>query len=513
MIKRCLLPVFFCIELFFSPNAIAQNRNSIWVFGDSAGIDFSNVLNPVTLVTNCTSRGSCTSIADSLGNFLFYTGADVGIVTIPGSAFNRKIYNRQFQVMDNGDSINFVGWFNDCMIIPNPSGQNKFYLFHVSVAYGQPQPHGLFYSEIDLSFNGGLGKVISKNHLLQSGYFNDATAAVRHGNGRDWWFICKPFYIDVSIGTVPSDTFYVYLITPDSIHPPIKQQIGSTKGGGVGNLTFSSKGDKINFSCARGGAEIIDFDRCSGNLSNAVVLDSIFDANELLWGSAFSPDDSLLYVINAEYPFYFYQIDLATHSLDTIAEITGTQTVVNRGRSPCSIRLAPDGKIYMAAAYTDTLGYLYYPYNDSCYFAENMYLGVVNNPNVKGLGCNFDNFGFYLGGKRTYWGLPNNPDYELGALAGSGCDTLTSLTPDPSPFEREVRIFPNPVSSELKIENSKFKIQKLEMYDIIGNMVWEKKVNKQESTIKINVSALSGGAYFIKAFGENGVAIRRFVKE
>ncbi|MBE7510779.1 MAG: hypothetical protein HS118_11435 [Bacteroidia bacterium] len=76
-----------------------------------------------------------------------------------------------------------------------------------------------------------------------------------------------------------------------------------------------------------------------------------------------------------------------------------------------------------------------------------MYLGVVNNPNVKGLGCNFNNFGFYLGGKRSYWGLPNNPDYELGALAGSGCDTLTNLTPDPTPLERGVRILTRPEKS------------------------------------------------------------------
>ncbi len=69
------------LSLLFYNNATAQDRNSIWVFGDSAGIDFSNVLNPVNIVTNCQSKGSCSSIADSAGNFLFYTAGDADYLT------------------------------------------------------------------------------------------------------------------------------------------------------------------------------------------------------------------------------------------------------------------------------------------------------------------------------------------------------------------------------------------------------------------------------------------------
>jgi hypothetical protein len=55
-----------------------------------------------------------------------------------------------------------------------------------------------------------------------------------------------------------------------------------------------------------------------------------------------------------------------------------------------------------------------------------MNLGVINSPDSAGLACDFQPWSFYLGGKRTYWGLPNNPDYDLPALAGSLCDTLVS---------------------------------------------------------------------------------------
>ncbi|MBK9637018.1 MAG: hypothetical protein IPO63_04080 [Bacteroidetes bacterium] len=55
----------------------------------------------------------------------------------------------------------------------------------------------------------------------------------------------------------------------------------------------------------------------------------------------------------------------------------------------------------------------------------NSNLSVINQPDSLGLACDFQPFSFYLGGARTYYGLPNNPDYELGAWVGSPCDTLT----------------------------------------------------------------------------------------
>jgi hypothetical protein len=56
----------------------------------------------------------------------------------------------------------------------------------------------------------------------------------------------------------------------------------------------------------------------------------------------------------------------------------------------------------------------------------NMNLSVINQPDSLGSLCDFQPYSFNLGGKRTYIGLPNNPDYDLPALAGSPCDTLVS---------------------------------------------------------------------------------------
>src|SRR5436190_23560551 len=93
-----LIPVF----------SSAQSRNSIWCFGDSAGIDFNNLNSPVPINTVLDTRGSSVSIADSMGNLLFY--ANTRAVIIPPST---RVWNRQNQLMDNGDSLIGRGWYKE----------------------------------------------------------------------------------------------------------------------------------------------------------------------------------------------------------------------------------------------------------------------------------------------------------------------------------------------------------------------------------------------------------------
>ncbi|MBL0050574.1 MAG: hypothetical protein IPP29_03155 [Bacteroidetes bacterium] len=87
------------------------------------------------------------------------------------------------------------------------------------------------------------------------------------------------------------------------------------------------------------------------------------------------------------------------------------------------LKLAPDGKIYQSNNY-----YGGYPYSDTTYNMYNMNLSVINSPDSLGAACNLQPYSFYLGGKRTYFGFPNNPDYFLGPKVGSTCDTLSTFT-------------------------------------------------------------------------------------
>jgi len=65
--KYCL----FIIIIFTSTIVKSQDRNSVWCFGDSAGIDFGSGV-AVPIASGMDGRGSCASIADENGNLLFY---------------------------------------------------------------------------------------------------------------------------------------------------------------------------------------------------------------------------------------------------------------------------------------------------------------------------------------------------------------------------------------------------------------------------------------------------------
>ena len=59
---------------------VAQKQDRIWLFPDSAGIDFNDLNNPVAIHCNLVPPDVVsTSIADNSGNLLFYTG---GVKTI-----------------------------------------------------------------------------------------------------------------------------------------------------------------------------------------------------------------------------------------------------------------------------------------------------------------------------------------------------------------------------------------------------------------------------------------------
>ncbi|MBL0341081.1 MAG: hypothetical protein IPP71_09230 [Bacteroidetes bacterium] len=48
-------------------------------------------------------------------------------------------------------------------------------------------------------------------------------------------------------------------------------------------------------------------------------------------------------------------------------------------------------------------------------------LSVINYPDSAGSACDFSPLVFTWEEMETYWGLPNNPEYDLGALDGSPC--------------------------------------------------------------------------------------------
>ena len=150
--------------------------------------------------------------------------------------------------------------------------------------------------------------------------------------------------------------------------------------------------------------------------------------------------------------------------------------------------------------YVDTFG-TYFPYLPTMYNSYNMNLSVINSPDSAGVACDFQPWSFYLGGKRTYWGLPNNPDYDLPALAGSLCDTLVSVSETPEISQTALNVFYHTVWGKafINASNLKGKTGKLLVYDLQGKVVHSELLRIQNGyyTRDLSMIGKAEGVYLV----------------
>ncbi len=485
--------------LLITSCCFAQHQNNIWCFGDSASIDFGNGIIP--FASGMDGRGSCTSIADSSGQLLFYA-----YTAANGTNFETNVFTSQHQMMQNGDTIVGEAWYNELTIIPKPNSNNLYYLF--SMGEVDIPTQGLWLNTIDMSANGGLGSVIQKNKRLNTFRNADCVTAIKHGNGRDWWVFSK--YSDLN--ATQFNRTYTYLVTLDTIMPPIIQNLNNCTDGDVQRIIFNKEGDKmmqinsIGFMCE------FDFDRCSGLFSNPALIypEQTSNFNRIFHEGAYSSDGSKFYastrIFNTN-DTYLLQYDLTAPnipaSVDTLITLTSP---VMAG----AIRLAPDSKIYFSSYYY--CGFPGFPYPDTVYNQYNMNLGVINFPDSAGAACDFQPFSFYLGGKRTYVGLPNNPDYNLGRLVGSPCDTLTSVA-EILTDDLYFSISPNPSNGNFKI-NYPLPLNKtgaLQIFDLTGKEVYNQILQHGKNHEFFSIKNLSDGIYLCKIATDNFVATKKII--
>ena len=455
------------IGLVFQVKSYAQFNSKIWIFGDSCGISWHNpTLTPVNFISNFKWRNGSTAICDSSG-LLAYAGLYNTIVPT-----NVYVWNKYSRPMYNGD-LNYGGWwYHVNLFLPDPGNDSMLFLFSIGVTN---DPYGLYYSHVNYKANNDSGIVIQKNVQLNNFPAFDALMAVRHGNGRDWWVIFQRWYTSFT----PTNDFYIYLVSPSGISGPNIQSIGSTHKGGGGHTFFNSSGTAFANVSWAGLIELCNFDRCTGTISSFIPVEQepIMAPYPNYYSScAFSSDNSKLYVCNYSTnsgPSYLFQFDL--NAINISNSKTLIYSFVNSNIGVSNMKLAPDNKIYLSAA---DEGYGY-PYPDTVFTNINSNLSVINQPDSLGLACDFQPFSFYLGGARTYYGLPNNPDYELGAWVGSPCDTLSvgveNLQPQPIGF---FQAWYNHEWDMVHVNASGLKGSKgsLRVFDIEGRIVYEKNI-------------------------------------
>lgn len=381
----------------------AQNQDNIWLFGydytpggPKEGIRFqfddSLVISYEERAMEFYSTSTC--ISDSSGNLLLYSNGcyvenSEGMEVEGSSGLNPGILYDLYCSIGSGYNLP-----TGMMVLPDPVNTALKHFFHYPLVNTQNSvTKNLLHTLVDLSANGGLGTTVFKNQpIIFDTISYDGMHAVKHANGRDWW---------VLIPKHQSDKYYALLLTSYGISVN-EQSLGEpTWSGAGGQMTFSPDGSKMARFNTRDDLRIFDFDRCTGTLSKPIFIPIEDNAdNEFFAGLAWSADGRYLYAAEIKRILQF----------DTwVADIAASMTIVaERPPSPSPnlayLELGSDGYIYCRP------------------LGGQFFMHRINHPEREGVACEVQQSYYEL--EYPYVNLPHFPNYRLGPMDGSPCDTL-----------------------------------------------------------------------------------------
>ncbi|PKQ45181.1 T9SS type B sorting domain-containing protein [Confluentibacter flavum] len=368
------LILFFLIALC-STLAFSQQEASNWYFGDHAGLKFhpDGSVTPLSDGKLKTNEG-CASLSNSNGDLLFYTDG-------------LTIWNKNHQVMPNGTGLmGHSSSTQSATIVPKPGSSNLFYVFTLDY---EVHPNGFRYSIVDINLDGGLGAVTSDKNVLIYTPSDEKLSIVKHKNGVDFWVVTHGWN---------SNTFYSYLLSSSGLSAsPVPSNVGLFVGGSAENvwgyMKISPDGSKLAICHALQNFELLDFDNATGLVSNPLVLRT----GDGMYGVEFSTNSAVLYLsVTNPSPYKVIQYDLTSSNIVGSAFTTLIPSIF-----PCALQLGPNGKIYIAEY-------------------GKLKLGVINNPNTIGAGCDLQMDAVDLAGRMCNMGLPPfvssfffNPEIQL----------------------------------------------------------------------------------------------------
>jgi hypothetical protein len=469
---------FFFFFLFLLPYfPFAQRHNAVWMFGyggtlEKSKLDFNVEPPEVSLEFFETSfLATNMSYCDNEGDLIMYSNGLNIVDSLHQEIINGDSLNAGEVADDNpgGYTVPQGGFF-----LPFPENDKKVILFHSRLKKeGALLVSELLYSIIRLDTL-PVPMVIGKNKLLLPTPIQSSTA-VKHANGRDWWIIVPEKW---------SKKYTILLIDPNGIS--IAEEYLATEQDTV-NISNAGKvfsPDGNTYACFDNltAVNIFNFDRCEGKLSGYRSIS--FD--EPLYpggGLAISPNSRYLY-FNSD--IHIFQIDLWSNdlesSLDTVATYDGYQSPL--ASTFYFSQLGPNGKIYLVCSNLETV------------------LHVIHKPDLPGESCEVEQHGIQLPNTNGL-SIPHFPNYRLGALDGSPCDTLGVVSIDRLPTKDSTvfKIFPNPSSSDITVqvrseEFSSAGYGELQIFDSNGILVSHTMLNKR--LFNVNVSHLPTGVYWCR---------------
>lgn len=286
----------------------AQKQNNNWVndrvlwdFNNTSSGDFANSqINSIILM----SQGASSISDKNTGALLFYTNG-------------MKVYNKNHVLMDNVNGTNELIIANDAnysyldidmyffgglpsaqgsLIIPVPNSSTLYYIFSLvgNKEYDFDPPntqvpiqykYGLRYATIDMSLNGGLGKVTSKNNIIFSNTNTNVMTSCPSTDG-GYWLVTQN----------DNGNYLSYKITPGGISSPV-----------VSSQAFSMARDGLKISPNNSllfditGRNLFNFNNTTGSVtfnSNIIAQSNDYKASGLPCSAEFSEDSNVIYFVS-----------------------------------------------------------------------------------------------------------------------------------------------------------------------------------------------------------------------
>lgn len=495
---------FCCFTLLILLSTIPvlgqENLDNTWVFGqfwpsgnpllEGSILDFSQEEVEISSF-DCPIDMDFTnaSICDAEGNLLFYTNG-------------RFVMNAEHGFMENGDSLNGVDIiFNFSMrsvqgafILPAPGINSRYFIFHSGLrSYTVDEElhitsGAFYYSEVDFNnSNFPLGYVSNKNNLIIDDTLNyGKLTATKHANGRDWWILTSKW---------KNNKIYRYLLSPQGVIEKDFLDAGGIMKEGTGQAVFSPDGTKYVHSSLAGVDEvylsIFDFNRCDGILSNR--NDNYFIEQMSTLGVAFSSDSRYLYLVKTtEIVQFDTEAEDIWSSAVVVAEYDGFEAeILTESQDTLYVptrffmaQLGPDGKIYINSP------------------NHVPYLHVINEPDLQGIDCDVAQHSVLMPSLNRF-SLPNFPNYRLGALEGSPCDTIPPMVSTSTNLaDLRVEIYPNPNDGAFTVSlGTEFESKTVFLvYNAVGEQVHEQACSASETIIR--AEHLPQGLYFYEVLRE-----------
>lgn len=353
-----MLRNIFILFSLISSSLYSQGESYNWYFGDHVGVNFSTGV-PVPIEdSEMLAHEGCASISDVYGNLLFYTNG-------------LSIWNYENSIMPNGDSL--MGdqtSTQSAVIVKQPQSDSNYYVFTIDEG---GQEYGFRYSIVDMSLDSNRGDVTDVKNISILHPTDEKITAIESAGGNGFWIISKRFDIN---------TYHAYYLDSTGLDTvPVISEFEEIASSWGGYLKASHDGSKI-ISCIHPNTFLYDFNNENGVLSNPIELD-IF----ISYGAEFSANGQVLYVSTIEEPVQgqIVQFDLSDYNE---IEINNSYFPISNTFILGALQIGPDQKIYFSDMGPGTLS-------------------RINNPDVLGQDCNYEQDAITFTNGSSIAGLPN----------------------------------------------------------------------------------------------------------